>query len=266
MSSRYQLNIRAMPAGILLLLAAASMFLQNITIPGLTDRVAYGICGLLVSVSILLFTRRRNAACGVLFIILTVVAVVGIYTALTVVGVFGGSLAKTHVLLAYLYGARAICFLGLSILCLRRKKEPQSGPWLLPVVIYMIALALLSYLGIQEMEVPSGLLLRLMMTELLLFIGLVLTSSAFCYIPKDADSNASDEAATSQTQWSPPYRSVSGTFSKTAEEDPGQENNKDSITHTIPSPASTTDSLNSEPKNADETDQVEIAQFEWLDE
>lgn len=266
MPTRYHLNKEAIPAGIFLLLAAASMFLQRVIIPNLTDRVAYGIGGLLVIVAILLFTRNRNAACGVFFIILTVVAVIGI---------IAWAMAKTIVPLAYLYGARAICFLGLSIVCLRRKNEPKSGPWFTAVAIYVIALPFLFFYGLQEPVIPNTLIVYLTVTDLLLFIGLLLTAIAFRNAPEVIDSTAYDAASApqsqsaSQTQWTPQYGSVSDSSSKPAEKTPEvlrQEEAQNAGAKSTTAPTSSVDRPNTEQASSAETAQVETAQVEWLDD
>ena len=266
MSLRYHLNKEAIPAGIFLLLAAASMFLQNVIIPNLTDRVAYGIGGLLVIVAILLFTRSRNAACGVFFIILTVVAVIGI---------IAWAMTKTIVPLAYLYGARAISFLGLSIVCLRRKHEPKSGPWFTAVAIYVIALPFLFFYGIQEPAISNNLVYYLTVTDLLLFIGLLLTAIAFRNAPETAaygeydTASAPQSQSASQTQWTPQYGSVSDSSSKPAEKTPEilrQEEAQNSEAKSTTTPISSMDRPNTERASSDETAQVETAQVEWLDD
>jgi len=254
MPQKYRLDKRVIPAGIFLLLAAAAMFLHHIIIPGLNDLVLYGIGGGLVIVAILLFTRHRNAACGVFFLILTLFAAVG---------VIAWAMAKSSPPFHYLYGVRTICFLGLTIVCLRRIREPKTGPWFIAVCIYVAALPAMMIYGLQEPAIPDKLVYYLTATDLLLFIGLLLTALAFRYAPKTAET--SQPSRESQPQPASQYGSVpqsDSTFSGNSgpASRPEMFSQKENI-YTAPDP----EPAPQEPESG-ESQTIEIAQVEWLED
>ena len=250
MFQRYRLDKKAITAGIFLLLAAASMFLHHIIVPNLTDRVSFGIGAFLIIIMILLFTRRRNAACGVFFIILTIVSIIGI---------IAWAKVKTLLPLSWFYGVRAVCFLGLSIVCLRRRKEPLSGPWFLSVCLYVAALPAFLIYGMQEASISNNQIFYLTATDLLLFIGLLLTAMAFRYSP-DMESSSAEKTVKSEPSPQPetykvPEPQPIHQEPESAKAQPVQPQPEIEKTQPVPPDP-----------DAARPESVEIAQVEWLED
>lgn len=273
-----RLSNAAIPAGIFLLFAAIAYGLCQVLHPMLFDRQLYIIAGLLAVIAIMLFTRSRNMAYGVLFAILT---------ALSGFGAWVWYMVGPELPYFFAYITRGVCFLGMMIICFRRGRQPKKGPWFLALVPLVIIIGFLVLTIIDKgdwRDTIWSMSVYLLVTEVLLFIGLLLAAVAFRNPQQDAASSnplpgTAAEGQTGQTVYTG-YAQAEGHGSMGQPQN-GYSREGASSAPATSAPASTTSAQAApEPPAAEsaspapaapesaaaEPASVESAQVEWLDE